>query len=129
LVITGATDYNLARLDLDPDQDPLAETAAILDAIDASNYDALRARHVADHAPRMASVHPSLTASRQALPTDERLRRVVGGAVDPHLTGLYLQYGRYLLLGRSGAPGVVPANLQGTWNEHMHAPWESGYHA
>jgi alpha-L-fucosidase 2 len=60
--------------------------------------------------------------------TDQRLQRVKNGAVDPHLTELYFQYGRYLLLGSSRAPGVLPANLQGLWNEHMQAPWQSDYH-
>ncbi|HEX7072038.1 MAG TPA: glycoside hydrolase family 95 protein, partial [Rhodothermales bacterium] len=128
LIITGATDYSLALLDLDPNQDPVAESAAILDEIDASSYPALRSRHVADHAPRMARVRLALGGSHEEMPTDERLRRAKEGSVDPHLTELYFQYGRYLLLGSSRAPGVLPANLQGVWNEHINAPWESDYH-
>src|SRR5690625_5342298 len=31
-------------------------------------------------------------------------------------------------MGSSRAPGVLPANLQGVWNEHINAPWESDYH-
>ena len=62
------------------------------------------------------------------VPTDERLRRVQAGATDPHLTELYFQFGRYLLLGSSRAPGVLPANLQGLWNGELSAPWESDYH-
>src|SRR5690606_22593956 len=80
------------------------------------------------HAPRMARVRLDLGGPHEAIPTDERLRRVKDGAIDPHLTELYFQYGRYLLLGSSRAPGVLPANLQGIWNEHINAPWESDYH-
>jgi alpha-L-fucosidase 2 len=67
-------------------------------------------------------------ATADPLTTDRRLQRVKDGAVDHHLTELYFQYGRYLLLGSSRAPGVLPANLQGLWNEHMQAPWQSDYH-
>lgn len=129
LVVTGATDYDRARLDADPSQDPEAETAAILDALGTPDVARLRARHVADHTPRMARVRLDLTpAPVDALPTDARLQRVQDGTVDPHLTELYFQYGRYLLLGSSRAPGVLPANLQGLWNEHLEAPWNSDYH-
>lgn len=128
LVLTGATDYNRDLLDLDPAQDPVAETAAILDDLGAADAATLRARHTADHAPRMARVQLDLGVSPDSLPTDQRLQQVQAGAVDPHLTELYFQYGRYLLLGSSRAPGVLPANLQGIWNEHIAAPWESDYH-
>ncbi len=61
------------------------------------------------------------------LPTDERLEAVKKGADDPGLAALYFQYGRYLLLS-SSRPGGLPANLQGLWNEHIEAPWNSDYH-
>lgn len=129
LVLTGATDYSRQRLDADRSQDPEAKTTALLDALGAPDYDRLRARHVADHAPRMGRVVLDLTPGPVApLATDERLRRVQAGAVDPRLTELYVQYGRYLLLGSSRAPGVLPANLQGVWNEDIAPAWESDYH-
>ena len=129
LMITGATDYNLALLDVDPSQNPVDETAAILDAIGEAEYEALRTRHVEDHAPRMSRVQLEIAdPDADDLPTNTRLQRVRDGAADPHLTELYVQYGRYLLLGSSRSPGVLPANLQGIWNEHIHAPWESDYH-
>ncbi|MCY1528133.1 hypothetical protein D9M68_632280 [compost metagenome] len=31
-------------------------------------------------------------------------------------------------MGSSRAPGVLPANLQGVWNEFYNAPWKSDYH-
>ncbi|MFO7975010.1 MAG: glycoside hydrolase family 95 protein, partial [Candidatus Hydrogenedentota bacterium] len=46
---------------------------------------------------------------------------------DPALAALYFQFGRYLLMG-SSRPGCLPANLQGLWNEHINAPWNSDYH-
>ncbi len=61
------------------------------------------------------------------LPTDERLKKVQEGASDPQLVALYFQYARYLLISCS-RPGDFPANLQGIWNEHLEAPWNSDYH-
>jgi alpha-L-fucosidase 2 len=60
-------------------------------------------------------------------PTDERLAAVKKGADDPGLVALYFQFGRYLLLS-SSRPGGLPANLQGLWNEHIEAPWNSDFH-
>lgn len=129
LLLTGATDYNLAQLAPDRSRDPHVETDTILAAVESAEYARLRSRHVQDHARRMGRVQLDLTeASTDSLPTDTRLQRVKDGTSDPHLTELYFQYGRYLLLGSSRAPGVLPANLQGLWNEHLQAPWESDYH-
>ena len=61
-------------------------------------------------------------------PTDGRLAAVRKGETDPDLDALYFQYGRYLLMGSSRRPGVLPANLQGIWNDKMWAPWEADYH-
>ena len=41
---------------------------------------------------------------------------------------LYFQYGRYLLLAICRHPAKLPANLQGKWNNHFDAPWQSDYH-
>jgi alpha-L-fucosidase 2 len=69
---------------------------------------------------------PSNSVQEQ-LPTDERIARVRAGGIDTGLEALHFQYGRYLLLG-SSRPGTLPANLQGIWNEHLKAPWNSDYH-
>lgn len=61
------------------------------------------------------------------LPTDVRLERIKDGAVDPHFTELYFQYGRYLLIS-SSRPGGLPANLQGIWAKSLTPPWKADYH-
>ena len=61
------------------------------------------------------------------IPTDERLERVKKGTEDAGLEALYFQFGRYLLIA-SSRPGGLPANLQGLWNDSLHAPWDSDYH-
>ena len=54
------------------------------------------------------------------LPTDQRLERVKADSLDPGLSQLLFDYGRYLLIG-SSRPGTQPANLQGLWNKHINA--------
>ena len=38
------------------------------------------------------------------------------------------QFGRYSLMNSSRSPAILPANLQGKWNEKTWAPWEADYH-
>jgi alpha-L-fucosidase 2 len=58
-------------------------------------------------------------------PTDQRIAEFAN-ANDPHLTALYFQFGRYLLIS-SSQPGNQPPTLQGIWNDKMLAPWDSKY--
>lgn len=96
-----------------------------------TSYSDLRAAHVADHERLFRRVELALAsrgsdASVALLPTDERLARVKNGQTDPGLAALYLQFGRYLLMG-SSRPGTMAANLQGIWNEDFTPPWDSKY--
>ena len=92
------------------------------------SYGELRARHVADHRALFRPVSLEMGEdSNAALPTDRRLEAMKQGAEDLGLIALYFQFGRYLLMG-SSRPGDLAANLQGIWNEHIAAPWNSDYH-
>ena len=62
------------------------------------------------------------------LPVNVRLDRVKAGEADNGLIALYFQYGRYLLMGSSRPPAVLPANLQGIWCKDLKAPWNSDFH-
>lgn len=118
ILMAAATDYRGA--------DPTAACRETLDQA-VHPYARLKADHIADHRRLFNRVDIALGEGEAALPTDERLARVRAGADDPGLAALYFQYGRYLLMG-SSRPGCLPANLQGVWNEHMNAPWNSDYH-
>ena len=123
------TDYCLEKLGFDRAIDPAALCKADVDAAATLSYDYLRKRHINDHESIMGRVELTLgDKSLDAVPTDERLMRVQGGTSDPGLAAIYFQYGRYLLAGSSRAPGRLPANLQGIWNEDMNAAWNSDYH-
>jgi len=65
--------------------------------------------------------------SRNDLPTPERLEMFKTTGDDPGLATLYMQFGRYLLIG-SSREGGLPANLQGIWAEELQTPWNADYH-
>ncbi|CAG4992443.1 hypothetical protein DYBT9275_00963 [Dyadobacter sp. CECT 9275] len=129
IVLTGATDYNIEKLDCDASIDPLAICKSKLAANAGKSETLLRKIHLADHRAFFDRVSLKLGAQANSdLPTDERLNRVKAGGVDLDLIALYYQYGRYLLMASSRKPGRLPANLQGIWNESYEAPWNADFH-
>jgi alpha-L-fucosidase 2 len=125
LILSAATSYINQK---DASGDPQALCESTLDAVKDKPYDAIRTAHIEDHQRLFRRVELDLGATDVVnLPTDERLAAVKGGADDPQLFVLYFQFGRYLLL-CSSRPGCLPANLQGIWNEHINAPWNSDFH-
>lgn len=125
LMLSGATSY-INQKDASGNPQELCE--GYLAGVENRSYEAILSDHVADHQSLFQRVDINLgTSDADNLPTDERLAAVKEGASDPGLVALYFQYGRYLLMG-SSRPGCLPANLQGIWNEHMQAPWNSDFH-
>lgn len=131
ILFTAQTDYDLARLNFDRSIDPAAEVERTLRRATAKTWVALHDAHVAEHRARFDRMSLDLTGSADAaaeLPTDARRAAVVAGGDDPGLVAHLVQYGRYLLMASSRAPGRLPANLQGIWSELPWAPWEADYH-
>jgi alpha-L-fucosidase 2 len=125
LLIAGATSYNSAT---DISGDATARCEQYLKAVYQKPFAAIRADHIAAHQELFNRVKLNLgTTGAVGLPTDERLRAVKAGGFDPRFEALYFQFGRYLLIS-SSRPGSLPANLQGKWNQYLHAPWNSDYH-
>jgi len=123
LLLAMATGYRGPR---DVSGDPLALTAARIDAIGNTGFTALRRRHVEAH--RRLYRGTALTLARGPgadLPTDQRIA-ANETADDPALAALYFHYARYLLISAS-RPGTQPANLQGIWNDSLTPPWGSKY--
>jgi alpha-L-fucosidase 2 len=73
---------------------------------------------------RMALHLGSAPSANDALPTDERVKRVSAGSDDLGLQELYFQFARYLLISSSRVDGL-PANLQGIWAAGIDNPWGS----
>lgn len=110
---------------------PHARLMQQLDAAIGRGWDALLARHLADHQRlfNRVSVFWGETAPEvRALPMNRRLQAYRAGGADPELEVILFQYGRYLLMGSSRQPGL-PANLQGLWNDSNNPPWSSDYHS
>jgi alpha-L-fucosidase 2 len=131
LYIDGATNYDFAHLSIADQVDPVKKLKTAMQQHTAKAYAQLKAAHIADHSKYMKRLNFRLgaaDATSQHIPTDERLKAVKKGAYDPYLTTLLFQYGRYLLLGSSRKPGVLPANLQGIWSNHIEAPWQADFH-
>ncbi len=125
LLLSGATSY-INQKDATGNPHELCE--GYLASAEYKSYDELRSDHIQEHQSLFQRVDINLGSSdADNLPTDERLAKVKEGASDPGLVSLYFQFGRYLLMG-SSRPGCLPANLQGVWNHHMKAPWNSDYH-
>lgn len=125
LLLAAATSY-VNQTDASGNPHALCEN--YLADIETKSYATIRADHIAEHQSLFQRVDLDLGSTDAVnLPTDERLEAVKAGASDPALITLYFQYGRYLMMG-SSRPGCLPANLQGIWNEHMNAPWNSDFH-
>lgn len=130
VLLTAVTDYNRSLLNFDRSIDPEYNCMNILSNARAKTYKQLLKEHLEEYTKLFDRVTLDLGENPQqkVLPTDERLKAMQEGADDPGLIALYFQYGRYLLMGSSRAPGVLPANLQGIWNEEFEAPWNADFH-
>ncbi|MFF2078280.1 glycoside hydrolase N-terminal domain-containing protein [Kitasatospora sp. NPDC058162] len=123
LLISVGTGFQDWRKRPDGAETALAEAGRRLDDAEGTDYDALRAAHVADHQRLFGATSLRLPGAGQAeLPTDERLAAANTGTADPGLAAQLFAYGRYLLIA-SSRPGTQPANLQGIWNTFVTPPW------
>ncbi|MEQ8705167.1 MAG: glycoside hydrolase family 95 protein [Phaeodactylibacter sp.] len=130
IILSAATDYSLEKMTFDRTKNPLTIAGKTLQKARSVTYEEIRQQHITDHQSVYQRVNLNLTGGYipDTIPTDIRLQKVREGATDNHLTQVFFQYGRYLLMGSSGGNARLPANLQGIWNEEMWAPWEADYH-
>ena len=127
--LTAKTDYNLSKLNYDRSIDPVQKCDAILSKVKDTQYETVKSNHIADHAAIFNRVSFNLFDDTNLnLPTDKRLEAIKNGTNDINFTVLLFQYGRYLLMGSSRRPGILPANLQGVWNQDFEAAWNSDFH-
>ncbi len=125
ILICAATSYKNYK---DTSANPYELCNEYIARVAVKSYQELLDAHISEHQSIFRRVDLNLGVTEAInMPTDERLEAFKNGADDPQLIALYFQYGRYLLMG-SSRPGCLPANLQGIWNEHLNAPWNSDYH-
>jgi alpha-L-fucosidase 2 len=131
ILFTAATDYDREKLNFNRAIDPAAAAERILAAAAGLSWPQLREAHVTSHRELFDRFAIDLTGETAVMadqPTDARLDAVRKGGTDAGLVELLTQYGRYLLIASSRAPGRLPANLQGIWSDRKWAPWEADYH-
>lgn len=129
ILIGAATDFNRDEPGTPLTWDMATAAFEQVEKAGARAYAPMKEASVAAHRALFRRVSLDLGGEKPAgsVPTNERLAAVRAGGTDVGLEALYFQYGRYLLI-CSSRPGGVPANLQGLWNEHLEAPWNSDYH-
>ncbi len=129
LYYTAVTDYDSKTLGFNRNINPEDECRKILDKAENKTYREIRSDHFLDHTALFNRVRMELPETEiSSLPTNQRLEAIKQGKTDPAFAALYFQYGRYLLMGSSRSPGVLPANLQGVWNNKFKAPWNADFH-
>jgi len=121
LYLVGATNVLNFR---DVSGDPSEENTRTLEQVRSKSFDEHRGNHAQDHQDLFNRVALDLGEPLDE-PTDQRIERFAGRD-DPQLVELLFQYGRYLLIASSRAPGQ-PANLQGLWNDSNEPAWDSKY--
>lgn len=91
-----------------------------INAASVLKYMDLRNIHIKSHQRLFNRVNLELgSGNRAQIPTDQRLTEVKNGSEDPSLIALMFQYGRYLLMSSSREDSVLPAHLQGIWNDNI----------
>ncbi len=124
ILIAAATDFKGGPF---AGGDPEAKCEQALTKARTHTAAQILARQEAVYRPMYRSMALHLGAApdaNEALPTDERMKRVSAGADDLGLQELYFQFARYLLIG-SSRPDGLPANLQGIWAGGISNPWGS----
>ena len=130
IIISLATDYKMDYAAQWKGSDPAQHNEKILQAVRNKKPEDIYADHLADFRSLYdrLSIDLGKTDPRTAqLPTNERLKRYRETQNDPELEATIYQYGRYMLISGS-RPGNLPLNLQGIWNNKVHAAWASDYH-
>lgn len=131
ILVTMSTDYKMDYETGWKGNNPADTNTAILQAVENKSLKELRKNHRQDFAGFYDRMHINLGKTPEniaKLPTDQRLAAYrKHGKPDPELEATIYQYGRYMLISGS-QPGNLPVNLQGIWNDKVHAPWASDYH-
>lgn len=130
IIVSMATDYAMDYEKGWKGSAPKARNNNYLNKAAKKDAEKLRKEHVANYQKlynRLTLQLGKTDSEIAALPTDERLAAFRQSQNDPELAETIYQYGRYVLISGS-RPGNLPVNLQGIWNDKVHAPWACDYH-
>lgn len=130
ILVSLATDYVMDYTKGWKGSAPKARNSTIIGKAAAKSAEKLRKAHISNYKKLFNRLEIKLGKTNEevaALPTDERLDAFRQSQNDPELAETIYQYGRYVLISGS-RPGNLPVNLQGIWNDKVHAPWACDYH-
>ena len=129
--VSLATDYKMDYKSSWKGNSPSSTNKKILAEATEKNYSELRKSHVAHYQKLFNRLSLSLGKTPEhtaSMATDERIAAYSrNNGNDPELEATIYQYGRYVLISGS-RPGNLPVNLQGIWNDKVHAAWACDYH-
>jgi alpha-L-fucosidase 2 len=129
VIATAATDYNVNSMNYDRSISPLIVCKQAIKKALEVDYKKIKEEHIAYHSDIFNRVQFDITPNNiDTIPTDKRITDLKNTTEDKHLTELFFQFGRYMLMSSSGGNSLLPANLQGIWNNDMWARWESDFH-
>jgi len=129
ILFSAATNYNVSLMNFDRSVNPVNITRDIMAKAGKKTWEELKTAHVKEHSEMFNRVRLDLgTPGNKEIPTDKRIEAFRNGTKDNDLIVQLFQFGRYLLMSSSRGTAVLPANLQGKWNEREWAPWEADYH-
>ena len=128
IILSCATGFN--GFDKSPateGKDPAQLTKKFMASANGKNYEALRQQHVHDYQKlfNRSQIQIEALGEQSRLATDRRIQLFANGK-DQSLTGLFYQFGRYLMIAGS-REGGQPLNLQGIWNDKIIPPWNGAY--
>ena len=135
LILAANTNYQMKWPDVLSTTDPALLSTQQVDAAAKISYNTLLQAHINDYSRLFSKVKFQLNdvTQGQSLPTDQRLaayeknNQEKSNTRDLRLEALLFHYGRYLLISSSRG-NVLPANLQGIWNDRPKPAWNSDYH-
>lgn len=81
-------------------------------------WDALLSEHIEEHSNLMNQCTLMMGDDHSDIPTDERIAAFAQNPTDLDLIASFFQYGRYLLMNSTRADSLLPAALQGVWNDN-----------
>ena len=128
--VSLATNYKMDYASNWKGASPTARNRKTLSKATQKSYSEIRKAHISNYKKLFNRMRINLGKTDEgtaSLATDERIEAYKHSGSDPELESTIYQYGRYVLICGSRT-GNLPVNLQGIWNDKVHAAWACDYH-
>ncbi len=135
LYFSAATDYKAVFPTYRTGETDAQLAARVLKKVtDAASkgYAAVKADHLTDYHSLFNRMTLNVGQTATTKPTNDLLAAYKNGTASVGeqrlLEVMLYQFGRYLTIASSRENSILPANLQGVWNNRVNPPWMSDYH-